>query len=191
MSEWENFVAVLKGPKSDVAVMVITFGLTVLVDLTVAIEIGMIVAAFLFLRKMIKSADVNIMQGGEGAVSAGFHMPKGVEVFELSGPFFFGAVYKFKDAIKSIEKMPKVFIIRMGKVPIIDATGIRTLKEVQHEFSHKGCRLILSEVTHEQVLRELQSARLLFAIGKANVVDTFEKAIIRARQLLESRPLVG
>ena len=173
MSEWESFMGTLKGPKSDVAVMVTTFLLTVLIDLTVAIEIGMVLAAFLFLRKMIKSTDVSVMEEHEYGVS------EDVAVFEISGPLFFGAVYKFKDAIRDVSKKPKVFIIRMGKVPIIDATGISTLKEVQRECSHKGIKLILSEV-NEEVLQELKASRLMFAIGKSNINSTFEESLKRA-----------
>jgi SulP family sulfate permease len=181
MSEWENFKGTLKGPKSDVAVMVTTFLLTVLVDLTVAIEIGMVLAAFLFLRKLIKSTDVSVLSDDEHE----YKVPKDVAVFEISGPLFFGAVYKFKDAIRDVSKKPKVFIIRMGKVPIIDATGISTLKEVQRECAHKGIKLILSEVNNEDVLQELKSSRLMFAIGKSNITSSFENALERTKQVLD------
>lgn len=190
MSEWKNFVTVLRGPRSDVAVLFTTFLLTVLVDLTVAIEIGMILAAFLFMRKMIKSSEVSSHSldreesGTDTDPIRNYEVPKEAEVFEISGPLFFGAAYKFKDAIKFIEKTPKVLIIRLRKVPIIDATGIRTLEDVYKQSKHRGTKLILSEVHSEQVMKELKDARLLFAIGKANVTDTFEKALRRCNQLL-------
>lgn len=190
MSEWENFLSVFKGPRSDVAVMLTTFLLTVLVDLTVAIEIGMVLAVFLFMQKMIRFSEVNILTArSEDAVPDGdsmdkYDLPKQVEVFEITGPLFFGAAYKFKDAIRFIEKKPKVLIIRMRQVPIIDATGIKTLEEVYKESRHRGTRIILSEVHSEQVFRELKDARLIFAIGKANVKENFEAAIERSKQLL-------
>jgi SulP family sulfate permease len=188
MSEWESFVSVFKGPRSDVAVLLTTFLLTVFIDLTVAIEIGMILAAFLFMRKMIKSSNVSQLSGDadeEGSLTdddealSNFNIPKGIQVFEISGPFFFGATHKFKDALKLIENPPKVLVIRMRHVPIIDATGIKTLEELQKESTHRGTKLILSEVRSTQVMEELKSSRLMFAIGKANITQTFEQALQR------------
>ena len=191
-SEWESFVSVFKGPRSDVAVLLTTFLLTVIVDLTVAIEIGMVLAVFLFMRKMIKFSEVSAFtkeidddaNGKDQDAPGNFIIPAHVEVFEITGPLFFGAAYKFKDAMRFIEKPPKVLIIRMRKVPIIDATGIRTLEEVYKESKHRGTKLILSEVHSEQVMKELQKARLLFAIGKANVTNSFKEALSRSSTLL-------
>jgi SulP family sulfate permease len=194
MSEWQHFISVLKGPRSDMAILLTTFLLTVLVDLTVAIEIGMVLASFLFMRNMIKFSEVNIVtrdfEGGETGSDPdsleNYTIPKGVEVFEISGPLFFGAAYKFKDAMRFIENPPKVLIIRMRKVPIIDATGIKTIKEVHRESKHSGTHLILSEVHSGQILRELKEARLLFAIGKANVTESFQDAIERSKSIVNS-----
>ena len=191
MSEWKNFRSVLKGPKGDVAVLLITFFLTVLIDLTVAIEIGMVLAVFLFMRNMIKFSDVSILtkeigdnEFGYDLVEGKYVLPKDVEVFEITGPLFFGAAYKFKDAMKYIKLHPKVLIIRMRHVPIIDATGIQTLKEVIQESVKHHTKIILSELNSEQVRKELQDARLLFSVGKANVTGTFDKALERARKIL-------
>ncbi len=192
MSEWQNFLSILNGPRSDSAILLTTFFLTVLIDLTAAIEIGMVLASFLFMRSMIKFSQVNIISGDISTNARekdkesveNFIIPKNVEVFEISGPLFFGAAYKFKDALRFIENPPKVLIIRMGKVPIIDATGIKTIKEVNKESKHRGTKLVLSEVHSEQVLEELKEARLLFTIGKANVTETFSGAIERSRILL-------
>jgi sulfate permease, SulP family len=192
MSEWRNFISVLKGPRSDMAVLATTFLLTVWVDLTVAIEIGMILAAFLFMRTMIKISEVKILtkaleedRSGEGEMLNDDNLPRGVQVFELKGPLFFGAAYKFRDAIRLMDKHPRVLIIRMGNVPMIDATGIRTIREVLRTSRQRGTKLILCEVHSEQVLRELSEARVIFAIGKANVTETFQEAIGRSRALLE------
>ena len=195
MSEWESFLSVLKGSRSDIAVMLTTFFLTVLVDLTAAIEIGMVLAAFLFMRKMIKFSDVSILTKDiddnnnlkdNDAVSA-FDIPDGVEVFEITGPLFFGAAYKFKDAMRFIEKPPRILILRMRQVPIIDATGIKTLEEVHKDARHRGTKLILSEVHSGQVMNELKDARLLFAVGKANVTNSFNEALQRSRTILEDQ----
>ena len=193
MTEWENFLSVLKGPRSDVAVLLTMFLLTVVIDLTVAIEVGMVLAAFLFMRKMIKFSNVNILtsqiddQGDsidKNSIS-NYKIPRDEAVFEITGPLFFGAAYKFKDAIKLIEKTPKVLIIRMRQVPIIDATGIRVLMEVCKETENRSSKIILSGVTSEQVMDELKKSRLVFTIGKANIATSFEDALNRANSILD------
>ena len=188
MSELENFIDVFKGAKSDAAVLVTTFGLTILVDLTVAIEIGMILAAFLFMRKMMKVSSVEQAVFTSGQIADELldpgTIPEGVDVFEINGPLFFGAAYKFKDAMKVLEKPAQVLIIRMRNVPVIDATGIRVLKEVNASIKKHGTKLILTEVNSLQVTGELKKARLLFQIGKGNIKDTFEKALVRANEIL-------
>jgi SulP family sulfate permease len=194
MSEWQHFLSVLKGPRSDMAVLLSTFLLTVLVDLTVAIEIGMILASFLFMRNMIKFSDVSIItrdfegkeNGSDKDSLENYAIPDYVEVFEITGPFFFGAAYKFKEAMRFIEKPPKVLIIRMRKVPIIDATGIKTIREVYKESKQSGTQLILSEVHSSQIMEELKEARLLFIIGKANITETFQGAIERSKVIIRN-----
>lgn len=195
MSEWHSFLSVFKGPRSDVAVMVTTFLLTVLVDLTVAIEIGMVLAVFLFMRKMIQFSDVSMFKNGldengielDNDAIGKFLIPENIEVFEITGPLFFGAAYKFKDAMRYIEKPPRVLIIRMRQVPIIDATGIKTIEEVFKESKQRGTKLILSEVHSEQVLAQLKAKRLLFAIGKANITVSFSAAIERGKVILRDQ----
>lgn len=195
MSEWESFISVLRGPRSDRVVLLTTFILTVIVDLTLAIEIGMVMAAFLFMRKMIQFSDVNILTKGveeNGATkdkdeTSNYRIPPHVEVFEIIGPLFFGAVYKFKDALKYFERQPKFLIIRMRDVPIIDATGIKTIEEVYKDLKHKGTKLILSEIHSNQVMKELKDSRLLFKIGKANVTPTLDAALERCKTLLKEK----
>ncbi|MDB5004249.1 MAG: sodium-independent anion transporter [Mucilaginibacter sp.] len=186
MSEMDNFISVFKGSKSDAAVLLTTFGLTVLVDLTVAIEIGMILAAFLFMRKMMQASSVHgvsqINQTDEMFNLA--ELPEGVDVFEINGPLFFGAAYKFKDAMKVIESPARVLIVRMRNMPVIDATGIQVLREVYTATKKQGTKLILAEINSSQVTVELKKARLLFQIGKGNIKDTFERALARANDIL-------
>lgn len=192
MSEWENFISVTKGPRSDAVVLISTFLLTVLIDLTIAIETGMVLAVFLFMRKMIQFSNVNSltreMEDGDGKKDneslEHFRIPKNVEVFEINGPLFFGAAYKFKDAMKFIESPPAILIVRMRKVPLIDATGIKTIEEVYKYAQHRGIKLILSEVHSNQVMQELKAARLVFKIGKANVTNSFEEAITRSNDII-------
>jgi len=187
MSELENFISVFKGSKSDAAVLITTFTLTVLVDLTVAIEIGMILAAFLFMRKMMQVSSVQqtVLSSDRGDdVLTTELIPKGVDVFEITGPLFFGAAYKFKDAMNVIENPARVLIIRMGNVPVIDATGIRVLREVHTAVKRQGTKLILAEVNSAQVMEELKKARLIFQIGKGNIKDTLDNALKRANDIL-------
>lgn len=187
MSEVDSFGYVLKGPKSDITILLTTFTLTIFIDLTVAIEIGMILAAFLFLRKMVRSTSV--LQAGDQnddmpEQDASYNLPLQVAVFEINGPLFFGAAWKFKEAIRLTEKNKPLLIIRMRNVPIIDSTGIRVLTDINEEMSKKGGKLILAEVNYQQVINELQKTRLLFKIGKANVTTTFDQAMTRADTLI-------
>lgn len=192
MSEWKSFVSVLKGPRSDIAVLLVTFLLTVFIDLTVAIEVGMVLAAFLFMRKMVQFSGVNIFAAAIDDKEATksrediehFSIPKNVQVFEIKGPMFFAAAYKFKEAMRILEVPPRVLIIRMRHVPMIDATGIKTLKDVLQQTRQTHTKLILSGITEGQVYSELQKSRLLFAIGKANVAPTFTLALARAEQYI-------
>jgi SulP family sulfate permease len=189
MSEYETFFDIAKGSRSDAAVLITTFLLTVLFDLTLAIEIGMVLAVFLFMRRMIKISNVSslleehIQNGSDANAISKYKIPKGVEVFELSGPLFFGAAYKFKDAIKLIEKKPKVLIVRMRHVPVIDATGIHTIKDVLRMCRHDKIHLIISGI-QPNVLEEFKKSRLLFQIGKRYVTTDIETALQRANDVI-------
>lgn len=187
MSEWENFLSVMKGPRNDMVILLLTFSLTVLIDLTVAIEVGMIAAAFFFIHKMMQSSSINPVSAsnrGDESETDAYSIPKEVQVFEITGPLFFGAAHKFKDVMKFIATPPRVLIIRMKNVPIIDATGIRALRELYKSTSRNGTKLILSEISSLQVREELRKSRLLFAIGKANVTQDLEQALFRANAVL-------
>ena len=189
MSEHETFQAIVKGSRSDATVLLTTFLLTVLFDLTLAIEIGMVLAAFLFMRQMIQVSNVSpfLKEGGDNGDDdksiSRYKIPAGVEVFELSGPLFFGAAYKFKDAIRVIEKKPKVLIVRMRNVPVIDATGIHTIKDVLRMCRNDKMQLIISGI-QPQVLEEFRKSRLLFQIGKRYVTDDFDLALQRAEEVV-------
>lgn len=190
MSEYETFYDLAKGSRSDAAVLITTFLLTVLFDLTLAIEVGMVLAAFLFMRRMIKITNVSSLldekkwqSDAEKAVSK-YVIPNGVEVFELSGPFFFGAAYKFKDAIKVIEKKPKVLIVRMQRVPVIDATGIHTIKDVLQICRRDKMQLVVCGLQPD-VYEEFKKSRLLFQIGKRYVTSSMELALQRANEILQ------
>lgn len=112
-------------------------------------------------------------------------LPEGVEVFEINGPMFFGAAYKFKDAMSVIKTPPRVLVVRMKNVPIIDATGIHAMKDIIHDAQQNGTTIILSELYSDQVMKELTKARLAFKIGKANIVSSFDDAIERSKKVLQ------
>lgn len=192
MSEMESFISILKGSRSDAAILLITFLLTVLVDLTVAIEIGMILASFLFMHNIMKISSVRqLTYSADDAKEDGvkeYSLSAEVNVFEINGPLFFGAAYKFQDAMNVIGKPARVLILRMQNVPIIDATGIKILKKVSDDAQKKGTKLVLAEISNDKVMEELKKSRLQFKIGKANIKNTFEEAIKRADEILRDYP---
>ena len=193
MSEWRSFVSILKTSSSDAAVLLATFLLTVLVDLTLAIEVGMVAAAFLFMRRMMQITNVTHLDDNDTdpddpkAINK-YHVPKGIEVFEINGPFFFGAAYKFKDSIRFIENSPKVLIIRMRFVPVIDATGLHTLELVFDEARRVGTRFVISGI-QPGVFKELEKSHLIDKVGRENICANIDEALVRAIDLLEHPPL--
>ena len=194
MSEWRVFRAELSSPRSDVVVLLATFGLTVFVDLTVAIEVGMVLAAFLFMRRMASLAEVSQVPMEELEEEAGDELrtqpvPRGVDVYEINGPFFFGAAETFKDTLALVAGKPKVLILRMRRVPAIDATGLHALKDVVHRTRRDGTMVLLCEV-QPQPLQALRRSVLLDEIGDEHVLPTLEAAIAYATEELEVRKLL-
>jgi SulP family sulfate permease len=194
MSEWRTFRSLLKSPKSDVAVLLTTFFLTVIFDLTIAIEIGMILAVFLFMRRMAMVTNVGVITREltdevENIVDPMAidkkNVPEDVEVFEINGPFFFGAVEKFKEAAEIIEKPPKVRIIRMRSVPAIDSTGLHVLEDVLMKSRKEGTEVIFSGV-HAQPLMAFENSGLLKKIGEKNIHANIDEALARAREILNT-----
>lgn len=187
MSEWKSFISIMKISKNDGAVLIITCLLTIFIDLTIAIEVGVILAGFLFMRDMMKVSNVQHIDFENDNMDDDFNkntLPDGIEVFEINGPLFFGAAFKFKDAMKIVGNPARVLIIRMKNVPIIDATGIHIINQVYKEALENKTRIILSEIKSEQVLTELKKARLIFKIGKANITKTYENALIRGTAMI-------
>jgi SulP family sulfate permease len=197
MSEWRTFVSELSAPKSDVLVLVTTFLLTVLVDLTVAIEVGMVAAAFLFMHRMaqvtnVSAVTIELEDGDDSYGDANSVMrrevPAGVEVFEINGPFFFGAAETFKDTIGRISGKPKVLIIRLRNVPSIDSTAMHALKDVVHRTRKEGTVVLLSDV-HTQPLVAIGRSKVLDEIGEENLFGNIDDALNRARALIGLEPV--
>lgn len=167
MSEWRTFAFLLKSPRSDVAVLLATFGLTVLVDLTVAVEVGMVLSAFLFMRRMAEMTTVGAAirdradeEAGGAAEPLTAALPKGVEVYRVSGALFFGAADKLGEVLTHISDPPKVFILRLGDVPVMDATGMHALRDFQARCRRRGTSLLLCGL-QKQPLRVLKTAEVL------------------------------
>jgi SulP family sulfate permease len=188
MSEWRTFRSLLKNPKSDVAVLLTTFLLTVIFDLTIAIEIGLLLAMLLFMRRMMEttrvsvstdtinlSDDTDVPLDDEVLV-----IPDGVEVYEINGPFFFGIANKFDECMKQVGKKPRVRIIRMRKVPFMDSTGLHNLESLCRLSMKEGIRIILSGV-NEKVRAVLIKSGMDHRIGGENICSHISEALAKAR----------
>jgi len=193
MSEWRTFKAEFRAPKSDVAVLLTTFLLTVFVDLTVAIEVGMVLAAFLFMRRMAEVTNISVLthefsdpvddfESDPNAVRRRV-VPAGVEVYEINGPFFFGAAEMFKDRLGRIVGKPKVLILRMRHVPAIDSTGLNALRDLVARSRHEGSLVILSDV-HTQPVVAIERSGLYEELGEENIHGNIDDALNRAREHL-------
>ena len=192
MSEWREFVHLLKSPRSDVAVLLVTFLLTVFIELTVAIQVGVLLAAFLFLQRMSTETQVNAVTGNledDDEVRARdmseISIPDGVEVFEIYGSLFFGAVSQFKESIRFVAKKPKVLILRMRNVPTIDATGIHILEELAKDARERNYAIVFSAVSRK-VYRVMRRSGFVELVGKKNFAgDIFGALEIASRHLLK------
>jgi sulfate permease, SulP family len=196
MAEWRVFKSELSAPKSDAIVMVVTFLLTVLVDLTVGIGVGMVLASFLFMKRMAEVTNVTMvsreLQDSSPSVdrSGAIYtrsIPPGVEVYEINGPFFFGAAEKFKDTLSEISRKPKVLIIRMRNVPAMDSTAMHALRDLVRRTRRDGTVVFFSDV-RAQPLMALTQSELLEEIGTQHVFDDIDRALTAARARLGLSP---
>jgi len=188
MSEVENIKHILKAPTSDVAVLATTFLLTVLIDLTVAVQVGVVLAAILFIKRIMKVSEIiNITESAyalPGDDPDGIDekvVATGVEVYEVNGPFFFGVADKLKYILDSIGVLPKVFVLRMRHVPFVDATGMYALKEF-YEKCQSGTILVLSGVG-PKLMKDLERFGFVKLVGKENVFSHIDTALWRANRL--------
>jgi len=199
MSELDHFRSLLKAPRGDVAVLLITFGLTVFADLTIAVGVGTVLAAMLFIRRMAEVSNITAVRrelenGADDLAElkdpnaiAARDLPPGVEVYEINGPFFFGIADRLQDTLRGLERPPRVFILRMRRVPAMDATGLHALEEFFQKCRRQGTTLLLSGV-HAQPLNVLIQHSLYDAIGSENLFGNIDDALSRARQLLGLPP---
>ena len=194
MSEWRVFRSELRSPRSDVVVLVTTFALTVLVDLTVAIGVGMVLASFLFMRRMAEVTSVEAVvreledttnndNVDDAQGSRRHQIPSGVQIYEVNGPFFFGAAETFKDTLGRIAGNPQVLIIGLRAVPAIDSTGIHTLRDVIRRSRRDGTLVLLADV-HAQPLAALVRSDAMTEIGTSHVFADLRGALDAARAFL-------
>lgn len=189
MSGWRTVKAILKTPKSDVTVMIVTFLLTVVFDLTIAIELGLLLAILLFLRRVMENTEIHhfgeqidIAEGQEVNTHEILNLEQGVEVYEIDGPFFFGVATKFDDMMRSMGDKPLVRILRMRKVPFIDSTAIHNLEILIKSSQKEGIYVVLSGV-RDNVHLALEKARVEALVGKDHVCDHITKAVAVANRL--------
>ena len=202
MSEWRSFRGLLRAPRSDVFVLLITFALTVFVDLTVAVQVGVVAAALLFMKRMASVTNIEgvtdlVDDTGEvigeipqmahrRRVVDGHEVPAGVEIYEVNGPFFFGAADKLRDVLSEVSRAPVAMILRMRHVPSIDATGLHALVRLQEKSSRAATTVIICEPSRS-VLRTMVRAGVLGVFGRQNFARSLEVALERAEQLLQQR----
>lgn len=191
MSGWRTVRSLLKNPKSDVAILATTFILTVVFNLTIAIEIGLLLAVLLFLRRVSENVQISVLkdeldvaQGTEMTQHETLNIAKGVEVYEINGPFFFGVATKFDEVMREMGDKPVVRIIRMRRVPFIDSTGLHNLQILVESSHREGIRVILSGV-NPSVQETLYKSGLNKIIGNENICDHISKAVEKANALVE------
>lgn len=183
MSEWRSFRSILKGSIFDIIILLSTFILTVLVDLTAAIEVGIVLSALLFMKRM---SDINGKIPHEidsDLIEDYSNLPEDISIYEISGPLFFASVKEYTEVIKRIGLKSKVLIIRMRHVPFVDHTGLENLKDVAKLLKDSNVAIILSGV-NESVLKDFEKHQLISLIGQDNIHDSFEKAINHSKQIL-------
>lgn len=195
MSGWRSFLALMKNPKSDVTVLLITFFLTIIFDLTIAIEVGLIIACLLFMRRMSETTDVHVISNeiNPDNEDSDMHLgniehltiPKGVEVYEINGPYFFGAGNRFEEIMATLGDRPQVRIIRMRKVPFVDSTGIHNLTNLCEMSQKEGIQIVLSGVT-EKVHSQLNKAGFYDIVGQDNICSHIDIALDRAKEIINA-----
>ena len=191
MSEWRSFRAILRNPKSDIIVLLVTFFLTVIFDLTIAIEVGVLIACLLCMKRMAETTNVSVLSDeidpmADTDVMGNLEhliIPEGVKVYEINGPYFFGIGNKFEEMMGDMGGRAKVRIIRMRKVPFIDSTGVHNLSNMCRMCSQLGVKVVLSGV-NPTVMKVLENAGMDDVVGKENICSHISLALQRAKEIL-------
>ncbi len=191
MSEWRSFKAILKNPKSDIIVLLVTFFLTVIFDLTIAIEVGVLIACLLCMKRMAETTNVSVLSdeidpNADSDVQGNLDhltIPEGVKVYEINGPYFFGIGNKFEEMMGDMGGRAKVRIIRMRKVPFIDSTGVHNLSNMCKMCAQMGVKVVLSGV-NPKVMKVIEDAGMDEVVGKENICSHINIALKRAQEIL-------
>jgi len=194
MGEWHNFTRLTRWPRSDTVVFLATFSLTVLFDITIAVEVGMVLAAFLFIRRIAETTQIKGIDGsvydegpiGEADAKAAKSLPKGVIVYNLFGAFLFGTADKLETALQRGQQEPEVLVLRMRQVLAIDATGLQALEDFARRFRHRGKHLLLCG-PHSQPLMAMHRHGFIEWLGEENVGADMETCFRRAQDLLSKK----
>ena len=191
MSEWRSFRALLR-TREGASVLLVTFCTTVFLDLTAAIQVGMVLSFFIFTHRMAAVTNIHLLNNEveldnfEAKTSLNkIKVPEGVEVYEVNGPFFFGVAHKFEEATRVVAKKPKVRILRLRNVPVMDSSGLNSLKEFYRKCERNGIRLIVTGL-HVQPLNEMIRTDLYDLIGEKNVFNNMHDALGRAEEFLKT-----
>ncbi len=192
MGEWHNFRRLTRWPRGDTVVFLLTFALTVLFDLTFAVEVGLLMAAALFIHRIASTTQLIAADERETSdtgpnLIAGKVIPEGVTTFRMVGAFLFGAADKLETALKRLRERPRVLILRMQDVLAIDATGLNALEEIEEKWRSYGTRIVISGA-HTQPLMAMSQAGLVQKWGEANFCENFDAALVRAREVLTEPP---
>lgn len=194
MSEWRTFKSLLKNPRADVIVLLTTFFLTVIFDLVVAIQVGLLIACLLFMKRVAETTHISVntknldvfSEFGDSIKDNRLSIPKGAEVYEIDGPYFFGIANKFEEQMARLNEKPIVRVFRMRRVPFIDSTGIHNLQALCRTSHRQGIVVILSGV-NPQVHKTLEMAGFYDSIGKENICDNIYIALDRAQEVIDAK----
>jgi len=186
MSEWRQFKSILKGNRMDIIILLTTFFLTVVFDLVIAIEIGIVLASFMFMKRMSESIHIKNLTSETREEENLFDeelidIPKGVLLYEINGPLFFGAARQFQETVTNTDLNPKVIIIRMRYVPLIDATGYQSIKEIVKTFKARGIKVIISGV-NDNLRKDFQKNDMFSILEREYVVKDINEAIEKAKK---------
>lgn len=189
MSGWRTFKALLNNPKSDVTVLLITFFLTVIFDLTIAIEVGLLIACISFMKRVMETTEISVirdeidpnLESDLEVHEEHLVLPQGVEVYEINGPYFFGIATKFEEMMAQLGDRPKIRIIRMRRVPFIDSTGIHNLTNLCEMSQKEGIHIILSGV-NEKVHQTLEKSGFYELLGAENICSNINEAVAKAKE---------
>jgi SulP family sulfate permease len=191
MSEWRQFKSILKGNRMDVIILLTTFFLTVLFDLVIAIEIGIVLSSFMFMKRMSESVNIQNISSENKNDEHLFDeellsLPKEVLLYEINGPLFFGAARQFQETITNTHLQPKVVIIRMRYVPLIDATGFQSLREIIKTYKSRDIQVILSGISKD-LSKDFEKNSMYLIIEEEFVVRNIEKALEKAHTVIHKK----